>query len=91
MYLPNSDRKAILNAKERDLSLTSIHLKATKAFPTLPVLKRIDKTIITIMNLLKTDPQSTSHQPPTASSFGIVLERSLAASIVSTLGCHPFR
>ena len=75
-YLPNNERKVILNANERDLSLTSMHLRATRAFPTLPVLKSTDNTIIININVFKILPQSTSHHPPIASSFGTDLEYS---------------
>ena len=69
-FLPIKDRNTTLNANERDLSLTSIHLRATRALPTLPVLIKIDKTPMTKKNIFKLFPQSTSHQPPTASALG---------------------
>ena len=90
-FLPIKDRNTTLNANERDLSLTSIHLRATRALPTLPVLIKIDKTPMTKKNIFKLFPQSTSHQPPTASPLGWDLEYSWTFSIPSFPAYQSFR
>jgi hypothetical protein len=68
--MANRDKNTTFIAMDKDLSLTSIHLKATRTLPILPVLPSTIRRNMTMLKVWKTPEQSIGHQPPTASSLG---------------------
>lgn len=61
--IANSDKKTTLNAMDKDLSRTSMHLRATNTLPMRPVLPKMMRMKKTMPKVRKTLPQSTGHHP----------------------------